>query len=357
MLQSNQVRVSPQLRPALIPNELSPEVGDGSNRETTIAIDRDQVLEAVTDLERVPLPLDIEDCEKDRRGTTIALSALAKYRLAPREEPLREMLFYEYGRASGMQIIVNDAPLSFDDARGPTHNSTSTFDGSGDLQMRFSISDKRPRYAGFVIKVGGKAVGKPSFLGLEDDPEMPHWIRNRIFGEIDIPDLPDGHVTADWGAIFENSAPYQAIRSWARQCAREAMEKTYKRDFDLRKAHLKRDIDARLANMPEHRRAYAEAAVSKVLWKFYREHGDAALSDDDRGVAGGGGPSVRDLCTRTAPWLIRPPSDIGSGGSFWSMPRRSATCRPTPAPAIATCSSYCCPSPRSACARPWTSCP
>jgi hypothetical protein len=243
-------------------------------KQTTIAIDRDQVLEAATDLERVPLPLRVEACEPDRRGTTIELSALSRYLLAPREEPLREMLFYEYGRASGMQIIVNSTPLSFDDARGPTHDSTSTFDGSGQVHMRFSIAEKRPRYAGFVVKVAGKAVGKPGFLGLEDDPEVPHWIRNRIFGEVDIPDLPDGHVTADWGAIFENSAPFQAIRSWARQCAREAMEKTYKRDFDLRKAHLKRDIDARLANMPEHRRAYAEAAVNKVLWKFYREHGD-----------------------------------------------------------------------------------
>ena len=52
------------------------------------------------------------------------------------------------------------------------------------------------------------------------------------------------------------------------------MEQTYKRDFDLRKAHLKRDIDARLAKLPEYRRAYAEAAVNKVLWRYYREHGE-----------------------------------------------------------------------------------
>ena len=243
-------------------------------RQTTILIDRDQVLEASTDLERVPLPLQTEDCEAERHGTTIELSALSKYLLAPREGTFREMLFYEYGRASGMQIIVNGTPLSFDDARGPTHKDNGMFEGSGDVQMRFSISEKRPRYAGFVVKVAGKAVGKPSFLGLDEDPEVPRWLLNRIFGEIEILDLPDGHVTADWGAIFENSAPYQAICAWVRQRTREELEKTYKRDFDLRKAHLKRDIDARLAELPEHRRAYAESAVNKVLWKFYREHGD-----------------------------------------------------------------------------------
>ncbi|MFZ1105766.1 MAG: DNA cytosine methyltransferase [Hyphomicrobiaceae bacterium] len=68
-------------------------------------------------------------------------------------------------------------------------------------------------------------------------------------------------------------------------------------------------------------------------------------------------PSVRDLCTRIAPWLIRPLSGIGSGGSSWSMRRRSATCRPTHARAIATCSSCCCRSSQSARAYPWASCP
>lgn len=128
--------------------------------QTTILIDRDQVLEASTDLERVPLPLQTEDCEVERHGTTIELSVLSKFLVAPREEPLREMLFYEYGRASGMQIIVNGTPLSFEDARGPAHMDCGNFAGSGDVQMRFSISEKRPRYAGFVVKVAGKAVGE-----------------------------------------------------------------------------------------------------------------------------------------------------------------------------------------------------
>jgi hypothetical protein len=243
-------------------------------QQTTLRLDRDEILEASTDLERVPLPLEVEGCDADQHGTTIEMSVLSKDLLGPRDEPLRAMLFYEYGRASGMQIVVNGSPLTFGDALGPTHKATKAFEGSGNVQLRFSIADKRPRYAGFVVKVGGKAIGKPSFLGLDEDPEVPRWLLNRIFGEVDITDLPDGHVTADWGAIFENSAPYQAICAWARERTREEMESAYKRDFDLRKAHLKRDIDARLARLPEHRRSYAEEAVNKVLWRFYREHGE-----------------------------------------------------------------------------------
>jgi hypothetical protein len=241
---------------------------------TTILIDREKVLEAATDLERVPLPMETKECLDKQQGTRIELTALNKSLLAPREEILREMLFYEYGRASAMQIIVNGVSLSFEDMRGVTYKDSCNFEGCGDVQLQFGISEKRPPYAGFVIKVASKSVGKPSFLGLDQDPNVPRWLLNRIFGEINIPDLPDGHVTADWGSIFDNSVPFQSICRWVRQRTREELEKTYKRDFELRKAHLQRDIDTRLARLPEHRRAYARDAVNKVLWKFYREHGE-----------------------------------------------------------------------------------
>jgi len=241
-------------------------------QRTTLLIDREEILGAKIDLEKVPLPLATEDVIRDEHGTTVELTTLNRDLSFPREEILRAMLFYEYGRASGMTIVVNNSTLTFEDTLGPTHKDRKTFEGSGEASLRFSISEKRPKYAGFVVKVGGKAVGKPTFLGLDDDPEIPTWILNRIFGEIDIPDLPEGHVTADWGAIFENSLPYQEIKDWARARTREELHSAYKRDFDLRKAHLKREIDNRLQKIPEHRRAFAEEALNKVLWKFYREH-------------------------------------------------------------------------------------
>ena len=147
-------------------------------QKTTLGIDRDEVLGAVTDLEHVPLALEIEACAVDRHGTTIEMTGLNKDLLAPREEPLRAMLFYEYGRASGMQILVNGSALTFDDALGPSHRAVQSFEGTGDVQLRFSIAEKRPRYAGFVVKVGGKAIGKPTFLGLDEDPEVPPSVGN-----------------------------------------------------------------------------------------------------------------------------------------------------------------------------------
>src|SRR5690606_4719150 len=144
-----------------------------------------------------------------------------------------------------------------------------SFDGAGEVEMRFSVSDKRPQHAGFLVRVGGKVVGKPNFLGLDEDPEVPRWLLNRVFGEIEIADLPDGHVTADWEAIIENSAPFQCIAGELLKRTRVEQKRTNKQDFDMRNAHLKRGIDAILKQLHEHLWENAEADVYKVLLKYY----------------------------------------------------------------------------------------
>ncbi len=61
-------------------------ITSSEGKQTNILIDREQVLEASTDLERVPLPLLSEDCDYNRHGTTIELTALNEYLLPPRED-------------------------------------------------------------------------------------------------------------------------------------------------------------------------------------------------------------------------------------------------------------------------------
>ena len=177
-----------------------------------------------------------------------------------------------------MQIIVNGSPLTFDDALGPTHKAIQSFEGSGDVQLRFSIAEKRPHYAGFITKVGGKAVGKPTFLDLDEDPEVPRWLLNRIFGEIEIADLPDGHVTADWGAIFENSAPYQAIREWAQKKTREELHSAYQPSHEL-----KRKDEAQAMRYRDQIAAYVPAkAIDVLLLGGRRERMDTRYDTPDR---------------------------------------------------------------------------
>lgn len=239
---------------------------------TTLLIDRSALLDSTQDLENIPLPLTVEKVHDAKTGTTVELSSLNPALFTPREDVLRAMLFYEYGRSKGLTIFVNGSPLSFEDALGPTHEFEHEFDGAGKAVLKFCILDKKPKYPGFVLKVAGKTVGKPTFLGLDEDSGVPSWILDRVFGELSLEELPEGHVTADWGAIFENSAPYKKATEWARHHVLSELQEAFRRDFELRKAHINREIRNRLQNLPEYRRKFAEDAINKVLWKFYRDH-------------------------------------------------------------------------------------
>jgi hypothetical protein len=268
-----------------------------SGQRTTISIDKEKILGADEDLEKIPLPMTVEDAPRGDHGTTVTLISLNQNLTFPSEDKLRVMLFFEYGRAQNFSIQVNGTPLSFEDVTGPSHEEENTFQAAGKTMLRFSVTEakKPPKYPGFVLKVGGKVVGPPTLLGMDEDEEVPRWLLRRLFGEIEIDDLPEGHVTADWSAISENSKPFLEIKQWVRERAREALSSAYKRDFDLRKAHLKQEIDRRLAKLPEHRRAYANEAINRILWKFYRDQPEriAVIAD-----------VVLDAMERDEYWLV-----------------------------------------------------
>ena len=111
------------------------------------------------------------------------------------------------------------------------------------------------------------------FFGLDEDERIPPKLLKRIYGEVEVDALED-QVTADWGAVLENSKALQEVKEWVRAQAREALNAAFKRDIDLQKARLQRQINQRLEKLPEHRRAFAEAAIYRVLQKFYGERED-----------------------------------------------------------------------------------
>ena len=52
---------------------------------------------------------------------------------------------------------------------------------------------------------------------------------------------------------------------------REAFKEQYGRDMQLAQARLQRNIQDRLAALPEYKRLYADRAIKKVLDKYYGE--------------------------------------------------------------------------------------
>lgn len=227
------------------------------------------------DLETVGVPIMVSDCLSHEKGTTIILSNLNQDLEYPDPEKLRRLLFIEYGRSENFEIYVNDVRLDMSDLPGTQHRHQAELPHIGHVNLRFTIGDGKQGFKGngIAIRVEGKTVGEPGFFGLDQDPEVPPKLLKQVYGEVDADGLLKG-VTADWGAIIENSAGYQALRELVAQQIKAKLSDVHKRDMSLARARLQKQIDAELAKLPEHRRQIAERYLQRVLAKFYNEPDD-----------------------------------------------------------------------------------
>lgn len=224
------------------------------------------------DLERIELPIAVEDVAERAHGTTITLRNLTDQFEFPDAEALKQLLVVEYGREDGVSIFVNGERLTIEDVPGQSFVAQVDSSASGPATLSFKVSEgpKTFKQSGIVLRVGGKIVGKPEYFGLESDPEIPPKLLKKVYGELNADGLVDA-VTGDWGAVVENSKIYQELRPKVKEKLKEAVTQVYKRDVNLARARLKQEIDRRLALLPEYRRNYAKAALERVLQRFYGE--------------------------------------------------------------------------------------
>lgn len=250
-------------------------------RQSTLLIDKHELFENQKDLEAVPLPLVEEDTDAGN-GTTVSLTELDSRLNFPTPDRLREVLIYEYGREDAFKVFVNDVPLSVQDVPGTTTHSTAELPTIGCVTLNFTIADGKrpPRSPGIIVKVDGKAVGRPMLFGLDEDEEIPSKLAKRVYGEVELSGIDD-FVTADWGSILENSKAYQVARTYVQEQVKAGLKETHAKDIGLQKARLQKQIHHRLAQLPEYRRRYAEEALNRILRKFYGESEDriATIAD------------------------------------------------------------------------------
>jgi hypothetical protein len=243
-------------------------------RETrcTLVINKHQLIESGGDLEKIPL--DFEESQEigSTSGTTISLSELDDRLNYPTSERLREVLVFEYGREDLFKIYVDGTALSVDDVPGKTQKSESELPVAGRVSLNFTISEgkKAPRAPGIVVKVDGKAVGKPQMFGLDDDEEVPLSLLKKVVGEVELTGLTD-LVTADWSAIVENSKAFEEVTHHVRIKVKEELKSEYAKEMSLQKARLQKKINSRIEKLPEHRRSYAHEAINRILKRFYGE--------------------------------------------------------------------------------------
>ncbi len=239
---------------------------------TMLRIVKRQLLDAQRDLEKVDLPMESNSCSRDEHGTTVTLSSLNTHLTLPQPEALRELLALEYGRERDFEIFVNEERLAHEDIPGRKFSATIQLPTAGTVTINFTIMDRpaSKRQAGIVMRVGGKVVGRPSLMGLEEDRELPNRLLRHVVGEV-VADSLEEDVTADWGAIIENSKAYQEAREWIRDQISHQVRQKFHSDVKEQISRRERAIEQRLAHLTEHRREIARRQLHRVLQKFYGE--------------------------------------------------------------------------------------
>ncbi|MDZ4790170.1 MAG: hypothetical protein SGJ17_03030 [Hyphomicrobiales bacterium] len=241
-------------------------------RKTSLKIDKNHFLNSKVDLEQVALPITSEDSVAEK-GTKITLYSLNQNLTFPTPEGLKALLIQDYGRSPEFSIFVNLQRITIEDISGPTIRHSQMLENAGTSFLVFTIAEggKKLKKPGIVIKVNGKMVGsKPHFFVLQDDKEIPEKLLKKVYSEVEVDGLEES-VTADWGAISENSKGYQELCDYVATQVKNALYETHKREIGLQKARLQAEIKRRLEGLPEHRRKFADAAINRILYKFYGE--------------------------------------------------------------------------------------
>ncbi|MBS7699606.1 MULTISPECIES: hypothetical protein [unclassified Chelatococcus] len=181
-------------------------------------------------------------------------------------------MIQEYGREDRFIVSVNGTALSVDDVPGQTSQAEEILPNAGNIKLHFTIADSKrlPKLPGIILKVDGKAVGRPLLFGLDQDEEIPTKLARRVYGEVNLSGLSD-FVTADWGGFIENSKAFQEVQTYVQLEIKKGLKDTHAREMNLQQARLKNELRQRLMRLPEHRRQYAEEALNRILKRFYGE--------------------------------------------------------------------------------------
>ncbi len=224
------------------------------------------------DIEKLPINLDSQKDYEIDHGTRITLTGLNQGFTFPNADKLRQILLHEYGREEDFNIEVDGKLLGIDDVKGAYTEYEKNLPDVGKIRLRFTISNQRKnlRAPGISIRVDGKIVGKPEYFGLEEANDFPPKLLKKLYGEIEIDGLID-HVTADWGALVENSELFEAVKKDVFPVLREKFKQEYGQEISLAQARLQKRINQRLQELPEYKRKFAEQSIKSILERYYGE--------------------------------------------------------------------------------------
>ena len=248
-------------------------VTQAAGKRTRVLISKTVLMEALGDLEKVPLPLDVTDSDPlDAKGTTITLRNLNPKLSHLQPDKLKELLALDYGREPSFVIFVNGERVLHHDIQGEKFQTEITLPNGQSAIVSYTIADKPlpGKKSGLNVRVGGKSIGKPHLFGLENDDALSDRLRRRIVGEINLP-ADSLELTAAGGDVIESDKGFEMLMQAMPAELKQNLEATHTNEFNLAKARLSKQMKQRLESVPEHRRTIAEERITRLMQRSFQE--------------------------------------------------------------------------------------
>lgn len=240
-----------------------------SGKMTSLTINKDDLAKAGYDLEKVPLPINVTDCDKTKHGTRITLEGINQNFSFPNPDRLKEILIRDYGREMDFDITINGENIGVLDLQGKSYSERIELPDGKMATLNYTVTEKPIKQAGIAIRVNNKIIGRPQNF-LSEDEIIPKKLQSRVYGEIICDDLEDD-LTADFGAVIDNSKLYQKLTTSTTEQLRKSVDEVFVTDMKMAKARYQRKINKELEKLPDFKQPFAKKALYKVLEKFYGE--------------------------------------------------------------------------------------
>lgn len=237
--------------------------------KTMIIINKEELSKAGYDLEKVPLPITTEDCEKNIHGTTITLEGINQNFNFPNPERMKEILIRDYGRETDFNITINGENIGVLDLQGKSYSERIELPNGAMATLNYTITEKPIKQSGIAVRVNNKIIGRPHNF-LNEDEIIPKKLQNRVYGELICDDLEED-LTADFGAVIENSKLFENVTSKTSEILKNSVDEVFSTDMRMARARYQRKINIELEKLPEYKQPFAKKALYKVLEKFYGE--------------------------------------------------------------------------------------
>lgn len=240
--------------------------------QTRIIISKTALLVAGKDIEQVPLPVDVEPCNKEAHGTTVILRNLNARLNFPQPEKLREILAFDYGRETGIELFINGNRVVRHEIQGTKFEKDYTLPDGKKATVKWTVSDKpvAARNAGIILRSGEKAIGKPHHWGLEHEEQLTDRLRNRVVGEVKI-DSDTIELTAAGGDVIESDKNFEFLSKAVQEDVKASLSEVHTGEVNLAKGRWTQLMKRRLEAVPEHRRGIVEDRLGKLISRSYQE--------------------------------------------------------------------------------------